>query len=235
MRNQQTCCGVERSQKPVRNFARRFRNKGRHLGSHRQAFWVFEEVDLVRSERVQQGFFLKIAPVVIWALLRPSISLVLLASSLSWATDEYPGLIEAKYGKRPVDDCALCHTNGSVGLNTVNTLFGKAMRQRFLVANTPSSLDTALNSLEMDHVDNDKDGVTDIDELKVGTSPNRFNSTGRDGGGGVGSDPIVPLAHVRYGCGSSVIPTLFGLASLVPWLRRRRNSKAVSPSEPSSL
>ncbi len=150
--------------------------------------------------------------------------LVLLASQASWATDQYPGLIEAKYGLAgpPPQSCSLCHTNGITAVGTVNTLFGKAMRQRGLLLDSPATLDSALNKLESDQVDSDKDGTTDVDELKAARNPNVADAP-TDGGVTPGPDEPFVLPPVKYGCGSTVVPGfVFIAAALLPLARKRK-------------
>ena len=149
-------------------------------------------------------------------------SLLLLLAFPAWASDTYPGAIQARYSLAapPPESCSLCHTNGITGVGTVNTLFGKAMRMRGLISGDVASLNAALDALAAANVDSDGAGVTDVAELMAGTSPN-VNGSGTGGGSGGGGGSTV-LPPPRYGCGAEVVPGLAFLAALLPLLRRRR-------------
>ncbi|MGV3622473.1 MAG: thrombospondin type 3 repeat-containing protein [Archangium sp.] len=144
----------------------------------------------------------------------------------AFASDPYPIAISTKYGiDPPPQSCSLCHTGGITGTGTVNTPFGTALRMRGLVAGNVTSLNTALDTLETDGADSDGDGVTDIDELKNGTDPNRRDATPTDGGmtgtgGGGGTSVEVPPLQLGVGCTSA--PAGFVLGALAMLLTRRR-------------
>ena len=148
---------------------------------------------------------------------RTSLFLLLLALP-AWATDAFPGAIQARYmlADLPPEQCALCHVNGIIGVGTVNTPFGKAMRARGLVPYEIATLNAALDAMAAQSVDSDGDGVTDVAELMAGTSPNVAQGTGGGGGGNVALPPP------RFGCGASVVPGLMFLTALLPLLRSRR-------------
>lgn len=140
----------------------------------------------------------------------------------AWASENYTIEIQNKYGiDYPPQSCSLCHTGGITGAGTVNTLFGTALRMRGLVSGNVNALTTALDTLEADGVDSDGDDVTDIDELKAGTDPNRRDATVTDGGttgGGGGTD--VPNLQLGIGCNAAAPGLLLGAALLLS--RRRR-------------
>jgi hypothetical protein len=72
------------------------------------------------------------------------------------------------------------------------------MKARGLRANDAASLTTALNQLVTDQVDSDHDGVTDVEELTVGSDPNLAAATSD---GGPPSGPMLPPPS--YGCSGS--------------------------------
>lgn len=150
--------------------------------------------------------------------------LLLVLSAPAWATDMFPAAIQNKYmlGDLPPELCALCHTNGITGAGTVNTPFGRALRMNGLLPNDTASLNAALDALQTAMVDSDGDGVTDIDELIAGTSPNVANMMMADGGTGGGGGAVVVVPPVKFGCGGSVVPGVLFFAALVPLLRSRR-------------
>ncbi len=142
--------------------------------------------------------------------LKQSLWLVLLAAP-AVASTNYPTVIETYLSlSNPIpESCSLCHTNGATGVGTVNTPFGKSARAKGLVSGNDAKLRQVLDALVADHTDSDGDGVSDIDELKAGTSPNVAGT----------STPVAPL---KYGCGAQVAPG--GVAGFLAWLllRRRR-------------
>jgi hypothetical protein len=156
-------------------------------------------------------------------------ALVLLASP-AWATSEFPTAIKSHLGlsATPPESCGLCHRNNVLGAGTVTTPFGTSMRMRGLMPNDNASLTTALNRMDTDRVDSDGDTVTDIAELRAGTSPNVAQSPDGGAGGGTGEGTgggggeTVP--DVRFGCGANAVPGGSALAALlmVSRLRRRR-------------
>jgi hypothetical protein len=160
-------------------------------------------------------------------------SFVVLMASTAFASGQFPGLIQTKYGlaASPPQSCSLCHVNGITAVGTVNTPIGTALRARGLMLLSDSSLMTALDQLAADAVDSDKDGVTDVAELMAGTNPNVADQSQTDGGTGGGNDgtgggggSMVPPA-VRYGCGAQVMQQLLLLAGLVPLFRRGRRAR----------
>lgn len=108
------------------------------------------------------------------------------------ASPPFPDEIKSHLGASSAPQCAVCHEGGKTGVGTVTTLFGKALRDRGLVAQDTASLDAALDQLDKDGVDSDGDGTPDIEELKNGTDPNQ------EGGAVINQpDPV-------YGCTANV-------------------------------
>jgi hypothetical protein len=152
--------------------------------------------------------------------------LILLCAAPAWATDAFPAAIQNKYSLSDLHPelCSLCHTNGITGSGTVNTPFGRSLRARGLMPSDTASLNAALDALATEMIDSDGDGVTDVDELIAGTSPNVANAMMVDGGmgGGGGTTPIPLPSPAKFGCGAAVMPNLVFLAALVPLFRSRR-------------
>lgn len=146
--------------------------------------------------------------------------LILVVASQAWATDNFPAVIQAKYGLAAPPDCSLCHVNGIVGAGTVNTPFGRSMRMEGLLPSDEATLQTALDALEASSKDSDGDTLPDIAELKGGTNPNVKDTVGVDGG--VTQEPVKMLPPVRFGCGADVVPYLVVIGALVPLIHKRR-------------
>lgn len=138
-----------------------------------------------------------------------------LAAAPAVASSSYVGAIQSHLGLRaPVPEgCALCHTNGVTGINTVNTPFGTSARALGLSAGSDTKLAQVLDAMAAAGTDSDGDGVSDVDELKAGTSPNM-----RDGSAG--------QAPLQFGCGAQAAPGAVGVGLLAWALRRRRSASA---------
>lgn len=109
----------------------------------------------------------------------------------------------------------MCHAGGVTATGTVTTLFGQALRVRGLAADDSDSLRNALESLHVEGVDSDYDGVSDYDEIAMGTDPNLA----------AGQTPAPP---VNFGCSiqsssrsAGVCTLLFGVALFTFAIRRR--------------
>ncbi len=140
------------------------------------------------------------------------------------ASDSFPAYLAEKYEMPCAPACTMCHLTNEGGLNmfregsfVVSLLnVGNAIGSP-TEAGAPASMDPTLAAMAAMGTDVDLDGVTDIEELKVGSDP----------GGGAEDLCQVP----KYGCGASVAPTAptrfgaLGLAlsvMLVLFFRRRR-------------
>lgn len=144
----------------------------------------------------------------------------------AWASENYTIEIQNKYSiDYPPQSCSLCHTGGITGAGTVNTPFGTALRMRGLTSGNVNALNTALDTLETDGVDSDGDSVTDIDELKAGTDPNKADAMPTDGGTGGGTGggggTTVEVPNLQLGVGCTAAPGLV-LGALALLLARRR-------------
>ncbi|MBP9114203.1 MAG: hypothetical protein KBF88_15430 [Polyangiaceae bacterium] len=107
-----------------------------------------------------------------------------------FATPNFPSVVESELNLVARPGCELCHSGGVTGRGTVNTPFGKSMRDRGLSASNEASLKTAIAALTAEKTDSDKDGKGDIDELKADEDPNVSSA----GGGGT------PVEAPEYGC-----------------------------------
>ncbi|MFO0663677.1 MAG: hypothetical protein U0174_06975 [Polyangiaceae bacterium] len=157
-----------------------------------------------------------------------SLALGLLFSDTALATPSYPDVIATTLSTPKVPECAICHTNGVTGLGTVNTAFGKTMRERGLRPNDEGSLKTALSAITAEKKDSNGDGMSDIDALKAGLDPN--GTAASDGGAGTPATPET----IQYGCArvapvggnegehTAALASLFVGALLVARRRRAR-------------
>jgi hypothetical protein len=121
--------------------------------------------------------------------------------------------------------CQLCHQDDTGGLMTATKPFGRALIQAGVQATNVPSLLSALTQLKTDGHDSDRDGMSDIAELKAGTDPNVAATS-------EGSPPPatedIPLAQT--GCtltastasGSAWTPLALVGVLLLGWRRRSR-------------
>ncbi len=144
---------------------------------------------------------------------------LLISSSGSLASSDYPAVIKTQLGLSTDHPrmCRLCHTSDLGGSGTITQPFGKALQARGLASENAELLKTALAQLEADKVDSDGDGVTDIDELKALTDPNKVSTGG-------GEDEELP--PLKFGCGAQSVVSLIPFAALFLFVRapgRRRS------------
>jgi hypothetical protein len=163
--------------------------------------------------------------------LRLLTAFVALSASAAFASAVYPSEVKTHLSLSSTPQCTLCHTNLSGGSGTVTKPFGKSMMSvgGLTGGSQTGKLDTALDALQSAGTDSDSDGVPDITELKNGTDPNVADAAtdgGTGGGAGGSGGGGGTVATETYGCGSSMVPGVMGLSSLVAWtlLRRRRAS-----------
>lgn len=144
----------------------------------------------------------------------------LFASSAAWATGNFPPVVRSQLELSAAPQCTLCH-QGNPQVGTVNTPFGKSMRERGLVLYDEESLKSALSALRTANVDSDGDGTPDVEELQAGRDPNRADAASTDGG----TTPVVNDGppELSYGCGAAPGGLSLGLlAGLALWFGRRR-------------
>lgn len=140
--------------------------------------------------------------------------LILALVSSAFAFNTYPFAIAQELEADCVADCTVCHETQFGGLETVDKPFGLAMMDRGLTAE--SGVTAALAAVAADELDQDGDGVTDVDELRVGDNPNALDETFCDG--------------PQYGCFSHApVPTgLIGLGIAVALATRRQRIATTS-------
>lgn len=135
------------------------------------------------------------------------------------ATAGFPPLLRSSLSLSADPDCSVCHQGGITVASTVTTPFGVSMKSSGLKKNDDASLTAALAAITTAKTDSDGDGVSDVDELKAGTDPNKGAVAMTDGG-------VVEDNTIRYGCFAQAAPqfALTGLPTLAALLllRRRR-------------
>lgn len=128
----------------------------------------------------------------------------------AYAMDSFPGQIKDHLGLPVAPQCLLCH-GSTAGGGPIVQPFGKSMLAAGLTVSGGRTLTSALDKLAKDGTDSDSDGVVDIDELLVGTSPNPDKTP------------------IEYGCGGQIAPNslwgdspaFFGFFSILFVLSRR--------------
>jgi hypothetical protein len=103
-----------------------------------------------------------------WPILFASASL-LVAAIPAAAKEKYLGLVDAKYPKAGAS-CSTCHatdvpTKGNRGLNP----YGLDVKKRAVVRDAAGKKTLDLSKVEA--LDSDKDGKSNLEELKAGTNP----------------------------------------------------------------
>ena len=131
---------------------------------------------------------MRIIPLAIAALLCSAT----FAAGRARATEDFPRALAREVGAPFESPCSLCHLGDLRTNDSVNTLFGRAMRARGLAAEDEASLQHAVVAMRDENVDSDRDGVGDIDELELGSDPNLPGD----------QKPGDPIA---YGCGAQVV------------------------------
>ncbi|MEP7126774.1 MAG: hypothetical protein ABJE95_37940 [Byssovorax sp.] len=152
---------------------------------------------------------------------RASISLAaaaFLVSGAASASKAYPDAMKTDLVLAKAPACDLCHASAADPVGAADTLFGKSMVAKGLLADDTASLTKALDGLRASGVDSDGDGAEDLDELSWGGDPNHADLP--ESGN---SEPVT------YGCSSGRVPIwgsgagLFaGAIALLATLRRLR-------------
>lgn len=144
------------------------------------------------------------------------------------ATPTFTSVIqrELMMQRSPPGVCGVCHRGGLTTAGTVTTPFGRSLRSNGLMANDEDSLKAALAAIDAANTDSDRDGCSDIAELKSTAGPNggptNPNRAG-DCGGGTPSTTEDDFGPVLYGCGANAAPGAL-LVALAAWLGRRRRA-----------
>lgn len=142
----------------------------------------------------------------------------------AFASASFPGALRDRLeldqvaGAAP--GCQLCHKDDAGGLKTATKPFGRSLLKAGAAAANVPSLLAALDRLESEGTDSDRDGTPDIAELKAGTDPNVAAM-----GQGTSTPPEqVPLPEtgcaLRAANATSAWPSLV-LVVCVLWRRRR--------------
>jgi hypothetical protein len=147
---------------------------------------------------------------------------------MAHAVERFPPAITRALQLTYEPPCSLCHLKANIDVVTVGTPFALSMRARGMTSGNVNEMTAALNALKTDRVDDDGDGVDDVDELIAGTDPNTpASSTLRDR-----TDP-------SYGCGGGSRGQRQGraplsmilLAPVAAIVRRARHARP-SPKSP---
>jgi hypothetical protein len=119
----------------------------------------------------------------------------------------------------PAPGCRLCHQDDLGGLKTATQPLGRSLLKVGAAGASVPSLLAALDSLEAQGIDSDRDGTADIAELKAGTDPNVAPTV--PGSSPRGDD--IPLPET--GCGVAGAPSVpsacVALLGAALWLLRR--------------
>lgn len=144
------------------------------------------------------------------ALVLLGFGLVALVAPSARASVSYPAELlkhwELQALPGPAPYCTLCHTTDSGGTGTATKPFGRALLAAGALGNNVPSFDAALDALEAAGSDSDRDGVSDLDELRAGTPPNEGEPLP-----GSEPDPLADVPPPRTGC--SIQPSPAGSAS----------------------
>lgn len=127
------------------------------------------------------------------------VAVAALSSAPALASLSFPPVIQSELGLVKAPDCTLCHRTDAGGFGTVTRPFGRTMMSQLgLTAANTAALRSALSGADAAKFDSDDDGVSDIDELRMGTDPNVGTS-------GVEAAPEVPLPQT--GCALRANPS----------------------------
>lgn len=167
--------------------------------------------------------------------------IVTLRAGSALASPPYSDDLRADLALSYLPPCSLCHGSTSdagadgpsiadaaveagavdASVGPANTPFARSMKARGLVADSATSMVTAIAAMRRDDVDSDGDGATDLDELSWGGDPNVADLPASS------PDDRAPIA---YGCAMAVarrggplglVALVVGVA-LVRRARRRR-------------
>jgi hypothetical protein len=143
------------------------------------------------------------------------------------ASEIFPITIQTTLALGSAPPCVLCHDTELGGSDTANQPVGRTMSGYGLMGGDTGMLTTILGQMRDAKDDSDRDGTSDIDELKAGTNPNINDITGEPPGDYA---PPVYGCHVRAGHAAALHPhgnwaavaaSVMGLL----WLRSRMQQR----------
>jgi hypothetical protein len=105
---------------------------------------------------------------------------VTLVPSPALASESFPDAIKTALAiPGPKPDCIICHDTEAGGAGTVNRAFGIKAKNYGLTSGDTIMLASVLAKMRDAKDDSDGDGMSDIDEIKVGRNPNINDLTGK--------------------------------------------------------
>lgn len=152
------------------------------------------------------------------------------------ASTTFPEALRSQLGLAeivaPAPGCRVCHQTDTGGLMTATKPFGRSLLKAGAQAVSVPSLLAALDSLEEQGTDSDRDGTPDIEELRAGTDVN-VASAG-DGGAPSSLAEEVPLPQTGCALAHATRPepcTWTSLALVLLWCARRARRSNGGPSQ----
>jgi hypothetical protein len=143
------------------------------------------------------------------------------------ASATFPEALRSKLGLEqiagPAPGCRLCHQTDVGGIKTATQPLGRSLLKAGATGGSVPSLLAALDALDAQGSDSDRDGSPDIAELEAGTDPNTAEA-------GAPTSPAEQVPLPETGCGLARSPTrepgwaafVCALGVLVGRARRRR-------------
>jgi hypothetical protein len=136
---------------------------------------------------------------------------------LASASPNFPPEVKKEWDLPTIPDCIVCHQNDQGGFGTATKPFARSLEREGLVAEDVGSLDKALAALKSQNTDSDGDGISDIDELQMGSDPD-------DGPGTFDPYPIPMTGCAMSGPSrADTLPFAFGLMAMAcAWVAHGR-------------
>jgi hypothetical protein len=126
--------------------------------------------------------------------LRLSLFVAIFSPRPARASELFPITIQANLALGSAPPCVLCHDTELGGSDSANQPVGRKMSSYGLMGGDTGMLATILGQMRDAKDDSDRDGTSDVDELKAGTDPNINDITG---------EPPADYAPPVYGCHAS--------------------------------